>query len=205
MAVGGVQAATLTGYTDNHSGPDPGSNARGVFVVAAFVDLNDTKDFPSGVTHLDVVQVLNLPPDFYVTEIGFRCTRCNMSGTSAVIGDGADPNGYVDNTVQPTLPYLDFTLGAMSGASIWKNIGPIGSGASWFMVGGVSVQATDAGASYSTTTNHGKYFLSGPSPYVGAADTIDMTFYVETLGVSQSSGVTPAFEIWAQGFKRPTR
>lgn len=104
-------AATFNDYVTaggnsklSQSAFDPGPNSRYVFIQARRFDLSSL-DFNegSGVTNGTVLQLFDIPPNTYITEFGFRCTRCAMSGTSAIVGDEVDVDGYVKSEDQDSL------------------------------------------------------------------------------------------------------
>jgi len=180
----------------SQSAYDPGPNARVLFIEARAFDFSSTSfNSGSGVTHNDVVKLLDIPKDTYIVGIGFRNLRACQSGTSAEMGDGADIDGYIGNTNTSEVQYLDFSA-VMSGMSIWQ-AGDLQGG----FISGVSMSG-GYGSEY--TSNHGAYFTGGGGvSCYQSPDTLDMTFYVGN-GLEASSGVTPHFELMVWGFKRPT-
>ena len=209
-----VQAAT---YTDFTSG-DIMLTQPALSPIYDYVPFMHYREFDfssaginegTGVTNGDVVQLFNVLANTIITEFGIRPTTASLkSGTTAEVGDGDDPDGYVGHANISGLPYIKLD-GTQSGVSVWRHIGLIQSGASEFMMSGVSVVQSNVGDGITSmtntlTTNHGPYFTSGYGQKLyTSADTIDMTFYVDkAFAPGTSTGVTPVFEAYIKGFKR---
>lgn len=193
LIVGGsgiAMAETHTLYATKHAANDPGAGAKTVYFQSGIVDCNDTKYFRSGVTNGDVIQLVNVPINTIVRSIMIRPTRAAIkSGTSAVVGDGTDADGFITNS-NLVLNYLKLDVASGGGASVWQISSPNQ------MVNGVS----PFGLTTTTTSNAGAFFTSGGSPYVGR-DTIDMTVYVDKTA---TAGVTPQFQWMIECVKLPT-
>ena len=167
----------------------------------------------SGVTRGDVIRLFEVEANTIITEIGLRVTTAAVyNGVYADLGDGNDPNGYVNSHTGQTvygIPYVDLSH-TYSGITRFSaegypftsayHIGDAGAtgdntGASTFVVSGVSVTfnmnsvaGADISAGVSTIgyvemqTNLGPYFSSGITPYLDG-DTIDLTIYTDTADV----------------------
>ncbi len=216
----GVQAAT---YTDFTSGDIMLSQPAlsPVYDYVPFIhyrqfDLGDPSiNEGSGVTNGDIVELFNVDPNTFIEEFGIRVTTAALiSGTSAEVGDGADIDGYVGHNETRdanSAPWINLSK-VNSGVSVWKLIGPLTSGASYFAIAGVSFYQSASGGigvsdlTFNATTNAGPYFtdISGASPYMEEGDTIDMTVYadLDAMVTASTTGVTPVFEAYIRGFKR---
>jgi hypothetical protein len=192
----GIGAAWSETYAPRSPATDPGAGSKHIFFQSGVVDCNDVKYFKSGVTHGDVIQLVNLPNNTMVRSIGIRVTRASIvSGTSATVGDGVDPDGFITSTYAAySVPYINLAA-ASTGVSVWNHLGPITAGAGFHFNNGVSYYYTGSNGTtaWGSASNHGAYFVSGSgiSPYVDR-DTIDMTIQVNKIDAL--SGVTPKFE-----------
>lgn len=165
----------------------------------------------SGVTNGDVIRLFNVPPNTFIEEFGYRVTTAAViTGTSAIVGDGANTSGFVANTYTTNgVPFVDLSS-AKNGVSRWNVYGPSTNGTTDFVLSGVSTTISIGGGTggaaiygVAMASNAGTYFTSGISPYIGG-DTIDMTVYVDKAfnpGTGKA-GVTPVFEAYIKGFKR---
>jgi len=189
-----AHAATYDDYVStgansalSQSAYDPGTGSKVMFLQSRHFDLDAaTLNSGSGVTGGDVIQLFEVPPNTYIIGAGVRVTRAsgtNTSGTTATIGDGTDPDGYVKLGNFG----VNFDATNASGASVWTHQG--------FETG-----VTPSYGDMTTASNTGSFFSGGLSPYIGP-DTIDMTIYVDK--VHTASGVTPAFDAWVWGFHVP--
>lgn len=221
IVVGGGMAisATFTDFTSgdiklSKSALEPAHNYV-AFVNYRKFDFGDANlNGGSGVTNGDVIQLFNVPENTYIEEIGYRVTTAALqSGTSAEVGDGADIDGFVGNDyTSKGVAFFDLSK-TSNGVSRWALTGIYTTGATDSQISGVSMTVglsppTGAGtsafiSSITYASNHGPYFTSGISPYIGK-DTIDMTIYVDKSfnpGTGKR-GVTPVFETYIKGFKR---
>jgi hypothetical protein len=99
LFVGTVHAATITTFVDGQQEYGGGSNE--VFVIHNRVDFADIANYPDGgVTTADVVQLLRVPANMVVTEVGARVVDDgSLSGTtdwSGSIGDGALATRFIN-------------------------------------------------------------------------------------------------------------
>jgi hypothetical protein len=207
VAVGGSMAisATYSDYVTNNktlakAAVEPVHNYT-PFIDYRKFDMSSTAiNAGGGVTSGDVIKLFNVAPNTYSTGIYFRNMRALHAGTSAEIGDTADADGYIGNDYT-YVPYIDLDNAASTGVSIWRNVGPYHSGVSNLQFSGVSLYFSGpTQAPLYLRSNHGPYFTSGISPYIGK-DTINMTIYVDKA-VTPVTGVTPYFEMAIEGFKR---
>lgn len=151
----------------------------------------------SGVTGGDTVKMFNIPAGTYVMGFGYKVNTASiMSGTSALVGDTGVSDYYVKNNYTGRIPFVDLSK-VTTGASIWT-----------FNLYGSQIQSgvSQNGDNLENFHNYGIAGASGVTCY-NYKDTINMTLQVDKAFAPGAgySGVTPVFEAFIWGFRKPTQ
>jgi len=92
-AAGSSWAATTNDVAEGGTEGYPDHLSGQAYVMYGTVDLTATE-----ATAGDVYQVINVPSNTWVLDVGYFCTTLEDSTMTVDIGDGADPDGFFDGS-----------------------------------------------------------------------------------------------------------